>query len=140
MIETMQEVCRSIDWIIHNAKHGFFLIVANESQQKELRSKYESAPVFVYDWEGKTEAFQLSHIPDLITRKIGERTIFFFDFQNAIRDVYGARNLNFLRDAIFRTETNIIFVVTPEGYDRLNTEAMDVIHFMNLSFFLCELD
>lgn len=140
MVETMQEVCASIDWIMHDSDTGFFLIVASEDQQRGLRLKYKDALVYIYDWESNTEDFKLSQIIDLVEGKIETQTIFFFNIQNAIKSKSGVHNINFLRDEIARTRKNIIFVTNPEGYDRLNREALDLFSFMELILFLCELN
>ena len=132
MWESNQEGYRTLGWIINKSEQGMFLVVADETVQKEMVEIYRNGTAGIYDYRRHPGAYSFRDLQEWAIGLPETRTCMIANFHLAIQDEDSLKRFNFSRDMIEGLGKNFIFLVTPYGDDRLAVGAYDFYSFVKL--------
>lgn len=132
MSESNQEGYRSIGWIINKSEQGLFVVVADETLQKEIIGIYGQGAVGIYDYKQQPGEYSFPALQEWVTGLPQTQIFMFANFHLALQSEESMKRLNFSRDMIEGLGKNFIFLVTPEADDRLAVGAYDFYSFIKL--------
>lgn len=132
MSESNQEAYQTIGWIINKSEQGLFLVIADETMQKEIVKFYQYGSVQIYDYKQYPKRYMFRDLEEWITKLPETRTFMIVNFQLSIQSEEDLKRLNFSRDMLEGLERNIIFLTTQYGDDRLACKAYDFYSFLKL--------
>jgi tetratricopeptide (TPR) repeat protein len=134
-----------LNWIINDAKKGFFFVLASHKMQERIADTYTADNIaklnysnrnqykdFRFFDENNTEHFIFRTIDQFVDDN-NEKTIFFIlNFQIPFPTEIDILNLNMSRDYIANKKKIFIFFMIPELEERLYKSADDFHNYCNL--------
>ena len=132
MIESNQEAYQTLGWIINRSEQGLFLVVADETIQKEIVRFYQRGATQIYDYKQHPNAYMFRDLEEWIMKLPETKTFMIANFHLAIQKEEDLKRLNFSRDMLEGLGKNIIFFTTQYGDDQLSCGAYDFYSFLKL--------
>ena len=132
MTKGNQEEYRTIGWIINESEQGLYLVIADETVQKEIAEIYRQGAVEIYDYKRHPGEYSFRDLQEWAAGLPAARTFMVVNFHLALQEEESLKRLNFSRDMLERLGKNFIFLVTPYGDDRLAVLAYDFYSFVKL--------
>lgn len=132
MSESKQEGYQTLGWIINKSEQGLFIVVADEKLQKEIAEIYRQGIVEIYDYKRQAGEYSFRALQEWVMGRPEIQNFMLLNFHLAVQNEESIKRLNFSRDMIEELGKNFIFLVTPDGDDRLAAGAYDFYSFVKL--------
>lgn len=132
MAENNQEGYQTLGWIINQSEQGLYLVVADETTQKEIAELYRQGMVGIYDYKRHPGAYSFRELQEWAVDLPEVKTILLVHFHLAIQSDEDVKRLNFSRDMLSSLGKNIIFLTTAYGDDQLAKGAYDFYSFLKI--------
>ena len=132
MEESNQEGYQTLGWIINKSEYGLYLVIADETIQKEIVEIYQKGKIGIYDYKQHQETYSFHNLKEWILSLPEIHTFFIVNFQFSIRSEQDLKRLNFSRDMIANLQKNLIFFTTPSEDDKLIVSAYDFYSFIKI--------
>jgi tetratricopeptide (TPR) repeat protein len=138
---SLEEAYFSLQWIMDNAKDGFYLFTAPASQQCQIAKQYANESVRLIDYSEERQPFSYEKLMKMLgdTRDIS--TVFLINMQVALKEEVDFRSLNSVRDLMARQEIIWVLVMLPQTDNKLAKLAPDLYSIIRLkTYFPAEPD
>ena len=132
MSESNQEGYQTLGWIMNKSEYGLFLVVADETIQKEIISIYRQGMIGIYDYKEHPESYSFHSLKKWIDTLPEIQTFLIVNFQFAVQSEDDLKRLNFSRDMLAGLGKNLIFFTTLYGDDMLAGNAFDFYSFIKI--------
>lgn len=139
MESSNQYAYQTIGNIINHSEKGLFLLIAEEEEQKEIKSIYRNSGVKIFDYKEQGGIhYSFEQFQDWLQKFSDLKTVLILNLQLAVQGEVNRKRLNFSRDMLARLNKNLIFTVNRYGDDLLARDAFDFYSYIKFRIYFTD--